>query len=89
MANARIGRGLYKCNGCGDIFGPKFITVDHISPVVPIGVEFNWDTYINNLFCDPSGLQCLCCVCHDIKTRKEQACRKDTETAQAVEDQGF
>ena len=49
------------------------IWVDHIDPVVPIGVDIGFDEYIQRLFCDPKNLQALCDKCHKDKTNKERS----------------
>lgn len=43
--------------------------VDHIKPV---GKFKDWNTYIENLFCEEENLQLLCKECHDKKTKKER-----------------
>jgi len=77
MKRARISRGLYECAICTEQFKRKQMHVDHISPVVcpSIGwVDFN--TYIDRLFCEPEGFQCICTSCHSIKTEQEAVLRK-------------
>lgn len=74
---ARVDRGKYKCAECGAIVGAKEFVVDHILPVVPIETGFtNWDDYINRMFCDESGYQCLCFSCNTTKTLVEREMRK-------------
>lgn len=83
---ARVKRGVYKCEGCGNL-GPATLppeegkkrrrnnaVVDHIKPVVDPAVGFeSWDVFISNLFCEEEYLQLLCWTCHHTKTQEERA----------------
>lgn len=73
---ARVSRGLYQCNGCKEIFGPKEVFMDHINPVVPLTGFENLGNYVESLFVYESGWQCLCGPCHDKKTEKEDKMRE-------------
>jgi hypothetical protein len=74
---SRVDRGKYKCACCGDIVGPKDYVLDHIEPIVPVETGFTtWDDYINRMFCDESGFQLICKVCHDSKSLVEREMRK-------------
>ena len=76
LKRSRKDRGLYQCNMCKDLFKVKQVHVDHINPVIPINQQqFNWESFINNLFCDVEGFQILCTNCHDVKTRLEDDMR--------------
>lgn len=55
-SDARVERGLYKCAGCGHLFGYKDIKVDHIEPVVPIE---NYDEIVERLKEDKELLNLL------------------------------
>ncbi len=69
---ARISRGLYRCNICGGSFPNGEFAIDHIIPVIDISTGFTtWDSFINRLFVDATGLQLLCHTCHDEKTKLE------------------
>lgn len=49
--------------------------VDHIKPVIPIedsGKDKDWNTIINNLFCDEDNVQCICSTCHKEKSNLER-----------------
>lgn len=84
LKEARIKRGVYKCEGCGTI-GPASIrdengkkhknaVVDHIHPIIDPEVGFvSWDEFINKLFCEKEDLQVLCHICHTEKTNAERA----------------
>jgi len=68
----------YKCCSCGGEFSAKNVQVDHISPVVDPDKGFiDWDTFIENLFCEPENLQVLCLVCHKAKSAEEKAVRTE------------
>lgn len=75
---------FYSCASCGALCKAQKSKaysqahVDHIDPVVPIGRQLSsWDEYIERLFCDVSNLQILCSPCHDIKTKSENAKRRE------------
>lgn len=75
---ARVGRGLYKCNHCGETFGRKEIKIDHIDPVVdPLKGFETWDEYINRMFCQKEGFQILCEKDHNDKSSVEKQIRKE------------
>ena len=87
---ARVDRGLYKCDGCGQVVPltsvvtlkngktkrVKNVSVDHIQPIVPVEGFDSWDKVIERLFCAESNLQVLCKECHDKKTETEKNDRK-------------
>ena len=84
LKDARVGRGLYHCAGCdetvsGTMIDPdknkrvKNIFVDHTNPIVDPAVGFvDWNTFIENTFCELDNLQALCKKCHDEKTKEER-----------------
>lgn len=78
LINARVGRGLYICNKCKDIFHVKKVQIDHIEPIVPVDKGFTtWDDYIKRMFCDVEGFQVLCKdLCHATKSKIESELRK-------------
>ncbi len=76
LKNARVSRGLYKCESCGAVEKKANVQLDHISPIVPTTGWDTWDGFINRLFCEISGYQVLCSVCHTVKTRVEGELRK-------------
>jgi hypothetical protein len=83
----------FKCAHCGGFFldkaGSKEIAVDHIDPVIDPDVGWvDFNTFIDRLFCDISGLQILCNYpgerdgkksCHRIKTNEERRRLRETE----------
>jgi hypothetical protein len=56
------------------------IHLDHINPVIPIEgfaeTKWDWNEYIDNMFCGEEGLQAICKVCHDAKTKEENELRR-------------
>jgi hypothetical protein len=71
--NARIDRGIYKCNLCGLEKRSKEIQLDHIIPVVDPTKGFTtWDDYIYRLFVKAEQFQVVCLTCHQIKTETEK-----------------
>ena len=67
----------FKCKKCKGDFPAKQVVVDHIKPVVEIGVGFvNFDIYAERMYCSLSNLQVLCKGCHDIKSKDEKEKRK-------------
>ena len=81
--NARVQRGLYRCNCCQEDVpntirdGKKRVQnifVDHIKPIIDPEKGFTtWDECIENMFCEADNLQLLCKDCHDIKSNEERA----------------
>ena len=55
--------------------------LDHIEPVIGLSGfqrgSWDWDEYINRLFCDEEGFQVLCAGCHQSKTYLEDQLRKE------------
>lgn len=88
LARARVSRGVYKCAGCGKLFGPRQVDVDHKKQCTPKGItpeerpkEF-WGSLIENMhYCGPDGLDVLCKEdCHKAKTKAERAVKKKTKS---------
>lgn len=85
ISEARVERGIYKCDLCGAIGGAtlpplkgkdkrrKNIIADHITPVIDPTVGFvDWNTFIDRLFCERDGFQAVCWECHTSKTKEER-----------------
>lgn len=55
------------------------INVDHIDPVIPLNGFTNkvwdWNEFIDRMFCSSDKLQVLCIECHDNKTDEENKTR--------------
>lgn len=92
---ARVGRGQYLCNGCGNVVPNSVVEdgkrvnnifVDHIRPIVDPSIGWtSWDDVIEGMFSEKDNLQLLCKKCHDIKTEEERNIaverrRKEKET---------
>lgn len=84
LTKARISRGIYKCAQCAAQVGPKEIKIDHINPVIATEGFQNWDDVINRLFCEESGYQAICKICHDAKTLAENELRKRCRKEKSV-----
>jgi hypothetical protein len=64
----------------------KNVFVDHILPIIDPEVGFtSWDDFINRLFCEREGLQCICGDCHDKKTTNERAAASDRRRKEKLE----
>ncbi len=97
---ARTKRGWYLCNGCKEEIpasiqaeakkGKKRKSntyIDHIEPIIDPYIGFvDWNTVIERMFVGEEGLQLLCKMCHDIKTKKERSIAKDRNNEQRDKD---
>ena len=98
---AHVGRGEYRCDGCGQVVPPtvvdettrkrvKNIFVDHIEPIIDPAVGFTtWDECIERMFCDSSNLQLLCKACHSVKSHEEIEVAKKRRAASKEEEAEF
>ena len=70
----------FVCAVCGKSCSSSALSVDHLSPVVPIGTpakDMSWDTVINRMFNSPkNNLQAICKDCHNKKSKQENAERR-------------
>lgn len=62
----------YQCNECKNWFPDKEIHVDHIVPAGQLNSFDDLPGFVQRLFCEVDGLQCLCKTCHDRKTLDER-----------------
>ena len=62
----------YQCAECKQFFPDKEVAVDHIVPAGTLKCSADLPQFIDNLFCEVKGLQCLCNNCHNKKTLKER-----------------
>lgn len=67
-----------RCQKC-NILTPSYqIVVDHISPIIPIDTTFeamSLDTVVDRTWCELRNLQGIDPLCHDAKTKAENAMR--------------
>ena len=66
----------YECAACGVVSKSGEVKMDHIDPAVPLDGWQGFDIFIERMFCDEEGFQCLCEGCHDEKTGIEREERK-------------
>ena len=62
----------YQCNKCKKWFPDKQINVDHITPAGELNKADDLPGFVERLFVEESGLQCLCQNCHNEKTKQEK-----------------
>lgn len=62
----------YQCNDCKSWFPEKKINIDHIIPAGELNCSADLPGFVDRLFCEVKGLQCLCYKCHDKKTKSEK-----------------
>lgn len=62
----------YQCANCKKWYSGKDIAVDHIVPAGTLTCANDLSGFIDRLFCEVDGLQCLCTNCHDIKTKEDK-----------------
>lgn len=81
LKRARVDRGQYQCAICGPgkTYDRHSIALDHIHPMIDPAIGFiDWNTLIPRLFCDESNFQVLCDEHHKLKSKDENAIRKQT-----------
>ena len=62
----------YQCNICKQWFPEKMISVDHIIPAGSLRCAEDLKGFVERLFVEIDGLQCLCDDCHSVKTQNEK-----------------
>ena len=62
----------YQCNACKGWFADKNIQIDHIYPAGSLNSAQDLPEFVERLFCEVDGLQCLCISCHDIKSKEDK-----------------
>ena len=62
----------YQCAECGEWFPKKLIQIDHIVPCGSLKTFDDLPGFVERMFCEPSGYQCLCLVCHEKKTDEDR-----------------
>ena len=80
LARARLERGVYQCEGCGHLGGPKEMDVNHKQTVTPengLNTGVDWGEFIHRLlYCGLENLEVLCKTCHAKITAIERAEKK-------------
>lgn len=71
LADKRV-KYQYQCNHCKVWFKAKEIQVDHVQPKGAYTKE-KFFTWLDRLFCDTSGFQILCILCHAKKSATEKS----------------
>ena len=66
----------YQCNQCKNWFPEKQIAVDHIVPAGELNDFNDLPDFTKRLFCEIEGLQVLCNICNDEKTKQERENKK-------------
>ena len=62
----------YQCNKCKKWFPDKQINIDHILPAGELNKANDLPGFVERLFVEAEGLQCLCQNCHNEKTKQEK-----------------
>ena len=62
----------YQCNKCKKWFPDKQINIDHITPAGELNKSDDLPGFVERLFVEVEGLQCLCQNCHNEKTKQEK-----------------
>jgi hypothetical protein len=69
-----------------DLSPPKLlikgkICHDHTEPIIPVSGfqngDWDWNEYIENMFCSEGDFSIICKACHDKKTKEENKQRKE------------
>ena len=86
---AKVSRGIYLCNVCKQevpvshvVNGKRRnnIVIDHRIPVVVPSEGFvDWNTFLENLFCEEDNLQAVCSDCHNKKSPEERLERSNNK----------
>lgn len=67
----------YLCNHCENWFMEKEVQVDHIIDAGTLTRAEDLSGFVERLFCEVDGFQCLCKPCHQIKTNSVRAIKKN------------
>ena len=83
LARAREARGIYRCEKCFKLVGPKEIEVNHKIKATPdqgLHTGTDWGIFIERLlFCTLDGLEALCKECHLKITNMERSKKNGTK----------
>ena len=66
----------YLCAECNKYYPNSQVEVDHIVPAGTLRSYEDLPKFVENLFCEPEGLQVLCKTCHQLKTNAEREARR-------------
>lgn len=69
QSNNRRLKWEFQCNNCKQWFPDALIKVDHLQECGSLNCANDAGGFIERLFCEVDGLQCLCSECHGIKTK--------------------
>jgi 5-methylcytosine-specific restriction endonuclease McrA len=72
----------YQCNICKNWFPDKQVNVDHIIPAGTLRDYNDLPGFVQRLFVEVDGLQCLCETCHNKKTAQEKVDNKKEKDGQ-------
>lgn len=67
------------CQSCKQPTPTYKLEVDHKDPVVPLDTtleDMTWDTVVDRIFCEQKGLWAICRLCHNEKSKAENAERR-------------
>ena len=80
----------FNCQVCNSWVMRKFMSVDHIIPVIAVdnttGHVDDWNVFHDRLFCDKKNLQRICDPCHDKKTYEERMKRNTIKYNEEIDD---
>jgi hypothetical protein len=68
------------CGVCGVVFPRYLANIDHIRPLIPVGVsleDMEPTALVEGLWCDEENLQCIDIPCHKVKSKVECKARRD------------
>lgn len=69
----------YLCNHCNNWFMEKEVQIDHIVDAGTLTKAEDLPGFVERLFCEVDGFQCLCKPCHQIKTNAVRSSKKDVK----------
>jgi 5-methylcytosine-specific restriction endonuclease McrA len=69
----------YQCNICKNWFPEKEISIDHISSIGSLKSAQDLPKFVETLYCEINNLQTACKLCHDAKTKLDNAKLKENE----------
>lgn len=73
---------MYDCQLCHESFTPKDLEIDHFIPIIPITMQkkdMDIHAFIDRLFCGFDNLTVVCKDCHKLKSKGENAIRRESK----------